>query len=348
VESPMKIAVTGASGFLGGHIVKSFLDKKHDLVSLMRPSSNSSNIDQLKEGHEIIRGQLDDTEFLAEAFKDVDVVIHSAARVKEEGSREQFVFENLTLTQKVVNAAKKSGVKKFIFISSPSVLAELKDQIDIDESYPYPTAALNYYCETKALAEQYVLQQNTDLFSTCSLRPRCIWGPGDESGPFKKLMSKLNSGEMRDLSGGQEVYSSMCYVGNATHACLLVAQSANVGGKAYFITDQKPVETWEYLDYIADYFALPRKKSVRSPKVLKLIVKIIDFIWSMPYLEKRYPPPVSSYAIGLITHSATFSIEAAKADFGYGPIITMEEGLKEYSEWIRDQGGVKSYLSQTH
>lgn len=343
----MRIAVTGASGFLGGHIVEHLLNLGHDLVPILRQSSQDQRLTHLKGNLEVVRGELDDSAFLSHALSGVDVVIHSAARVREEGSRQDFIHENVELTQSLLRAAELAGVRRFVFISSPSAVAELTDQNNIDESYPYPSQALNYYCESKAIAEQWVLSQNRESFVTCALRPRCIWGPADQAGPYKRLLEKLYKGKMLDLSGGKSVRSSMCYVGNATHACALAIQSNHVGGRTYFITDGEPVETWAYLDRVAEYFGLQKTKPVKHPLILNGLIKLIDLIWAIPVVRKRFAPPVSSYAIGLLTFSATFSTQAAERDMGYRPIYSIEDGMKIYADWIEANGGVQAYLGHS-
>lgn len=166
----MKVLVTGASGFLGGRLVRWLVaDGGHDISILVRPTSDLRDLGETTD-LTLVYGDLTDPQSLARATEGIDVVIHSAARVDERGVRAQFVEENVTATTTLLDSARRNGVSRFVFISSPSALMEYDggDQIDIDESVPYPRRFLNLYSETKAAAEQAVLAANEPGFTTCA------------------------------------------------------------------------------------------------------------------------------------------------------------------------------------
>ncbi|MEC3916986.1 SDR family NAD(P)-dependent oxidoreductase [Nocardia sp. CDC160] len=339
----MKALVTGASGFLGGALVRRLVrDGDYEVAILARATSNLRDLSEVIDQVEVITGDLTDQVSLERATKGVDVVFHSAARVDDRGTRAQFVAENVTATENLVRAAKRNGTGRFVFISSPSALMDRDggDQVNVDESVPYPTRYLNLYSETKAAAERFVLSSNTADFSACALRPRAIWGAGDRSGPIVRLLSRAAAGTLPDLSYGKQVRASLCHVENIVEACVLAARSENVGGKAYFIADAEQTDVWGFLGEVATDLGYAKPTRQPNPRVLAAAVAAIETVWRIPFVATRWSPPLSRYVVALMTRTATYDTSAATRDFGYRPIVTRDDGLADFLAWLETQGGV--------
>ncbi|MEU1208228.1 NAD-dependent epimerase/dehydratase family protein [Nocardia sp. NPDC005825] len=345
----MKALVTGASGFLGGALVRRLVrDGDYEVAILARPTSNLRDLSEVLDRVEVVTGDLTDQGSLDRATKGVDVVFHSAARVDDRGTRDQFVAENVTATENLLRAAKRNGASRFVFVSSPSALMDRDggDQVDIDESVPYPSRYLNHYSETKAAAERLVLASNTDGFSTCALRPRAIWGAGDRSGPIVRLLGRAGEGSLPDLSYGRQVYASLCHVDNIAEACVLAARSENAGGKAYFIADAERTDVWGFLGEVATGLGYPKPTRQPNPKVLAAIVAAIETVWRLPFVATRWSPPLSRYVVALMTRTATYDTSAAARDLGYRPIVDRETGLAGFLTWLESQGGAVALNAQ--
>ncbi|WP_433591828.1 NAD-dependent epimerase/dehydratase family protein [Nocardia sp. CA-145437] len=345
----MKALVTGASGFLGGALVRRLVrDGDYEVAILARPTSNLRDLSEVLDRVEVVTGDLTDQGSLDRATKGVDVVFHSAARVDDRGTRDQFVAENVTATENLLRAAKRNGAARFVFVSSPSALMDRDggDQVDIDESVPYPSRYLNHYSETKAAAERLVLASNTDGFTTCALRPRAIWGAGDRSGPIVRLLGRAGEGSLPDLSYGRHVYASLCHVDNIAEACVLAARSENAGGKAYFVADAERTDVWGFLGEVATGLGYPKPTRQPNPKVLAAIVATIETVWRVPFVATRWSPPLSRYVVALMTRTATYDTSAAARDLGYRPIVDRETGLAGFLTWLESQGGAVALNAQ--
>ncbi|MFE2961504.1 NAD-dependent epimerase/dehydratase family protein [Nocardia tengchongensis] len=345
----MKALVTGASGFLGGAIVRRLVrDGDYEVAILARPTSNLRDLAEVIDRVEVVTGDLTDAASLDRATKGVDVVFHSAARVDDRGTRAQFVAENVTATENLLRAAQRNGAARFVFISSPSALMDRDggDQIDIDESVPYPSRYLNHYSETKAAAERLVLASNTPEFSTCALRPRAIWGAGDRSGPIVRLLGRAGEGTLPDLSYGRQVYASLCHVDNIAEACVLAARSEQAGGKAYFIADAERTDVWGFLGEVAAGLGYPKPTRQPNPRVLAAIVAAIETVWRIPFVAVRWSPPLSRYVVALMTRTATYDTTAATRDLGYHPIVDRDTGLAGFLTWLESQGGAVALNEQ--
>ena len=338
----MKVLVTGASGFLGGRLARRLVDDgEHDVSILVRRTSSLTDLGDTSRMR-ILYGDLTDSASLTDATRGMDVVVHSAARVDERGVREQFVRENVTATEVLLAAARANGVRQFVFISSPSAVMDYDggDLIGVDESLPYPTRFLNLYSETKAAAERAVLAANGDGFTTCALRPRAIWGPGDRSGPIVRLLGRARIGKLPNLSGGRSVLASLCHVDNIVDAVVKAAESDRVGGKAYFVADAEVTDIWSYMARVAPEFGFTMPDRVANLRVVTAAVRVLDAVWRMPWLATRWSPPLSMYVLALMSRSATFDTGAAARDFGYQPVIDRDRGMVEFRTWVQDQGGL--------
>ncbi|MGW6421748.1 NAD-dependent epimerase/dehydratase family protein [Nocardia sp. NPDC055053] len=341
----MKILVTGASGFLGGAVVRALVaDGAHDVSILVRPTSVLDDLGSALERVTVVYGDLADPASLVRAVEGMDVVIHSAARVDERGTRARFWAENVAATELLLAAARGSGATRFVFVSSPSALMDRDggDQLDIDESLPYPRRYLNFYSETKAAAERAVLAANTDGFTTLALRPRAIWGAGDRSGPIVRLLGRTAAGSLPDLSYGRTVEASLCHVDNIVHACRLAVTADTAGGKPYFIADAEKTDVWGFLGEVATRLGYAPPSRRPNPRVLAAVVAAIETVWRIPAVAQRWSPPLSRYAVALMTRSATYDTGAAHRDLGYVPVTDRDTGLSEFLTWLDAAGGVET------
>ncbi|GGK33001.1 NAD-dependent epimerase/dehydratase family protein [Nocardia camponoti] len=340
----MRVLVTGASGFLGGALVRDLVARgEHDVTILVRPTSNLADLGDAVEQVRVVYGDLTDPASLVAATSGVDAVIHSAARVDERGRRQRFIAENLTATEHLLEGARANGARRFVFISSPSALMDRDggDQCDVDESLPYPTRYLNFYSETKAAAERAVLAANTTEFATTALRPRAIWGAGDRSGPIVRLLGRTAAGSLPDLSYGRTVEASLCHVDNVVVACRLALTAPDVGGRAYFIADAEKTDVWGFLGDVAGMLGYAPPSRQPNPRVLAAIVAAVETVWRAPFIAERWSPPLSRYVVALMTRTATYDTTAALTDLGYVPVIDRATGLAGLLAWIAEQGGIE-------
>ena len=342
----MKALVTGASGFLGSHVVDRLLARGDAVRALVRPTSDLSHLHTLP-GLEFAQGSLEDPASLAEAARGVDVVYHSAARVTDIGSRASFYRDNVLGTRALLEAARASGVGRFVFVSSPSVVADGNHQRDIDEGCPYPRRFLNLYSETKAAAEQEVLAADRPDFRTVAIRPRGVWGPRDHAGFMPKVVTAMLAGRMPDLSGGRVVRASICHCDNAAEAIVRAGRAPGVGGKAYFVTDAEVLDVWALLRQLAGLFGAPPAQRRLHPAVSAGAAWLCDLLWTLPFLAERQSPPISRYALSLLTLDATYDLSAARRDLGYAPVTTQEQGLARLVPWVEGIGGVGQWLRKT-
>jgi dihydroflavonol-4-reductase len=183
------IAITGANGLLGSFIVRELVNAKIDFVALKRESSDVSLLADIQEKITWLDADILNPVELEEAFKNVEVVIHTAAMVSfNPRMADRIRTVNVNGTRNVVNACLLSGVKKLIHISSVAALGRLKNQRLIDETNKWTDSELNStYAKTKYLAELEVFRGKEEGLETVLLNPSVILAPADWNKSSAKL-----------------------------------------------------------------------------------------------------------------------------------------------------------------
>lgn len=325
----MNVLVTGASGFLGGAVVRDLRARGHRVRALVRGTSDTSDLD----GVALYKGDLDVPMSLLAAVDGVEAVVHAAARVDDAGSREAFEKTNVRGTEALLRAARRAGVRRLVFVSSPSVVMDGRPKVRQSPRARYPRRFLNLYSETKARAERAVLAADTDGFRTLALRPRGIYGPGDTTGPIARILDRLEAGRLPDLSGPRPVYADLCFVDSAARACSLAVE-ADVGGQAWFVTDDDPIDVWRTVRDLAARLEAPDPSPRVPPLVGRGLGRALDAAYRLPGLQER-SPPLSRYAVTLLTKTHTYDLEPTRRDLGYAPVASFAEGLEAMLAWRR-------------
>ena len=132
----MKALVTGATGFIGSHIVERLLEQGHEVRALARKTSDLSHLNTT--GAEIVFGDVEDYDSLVSAIDGTEVVFHAAARVMPGwGKWEDFQHETINGTENILRASAEAGVSRFVYVSSGTVMGEGSYcEIPADESTP--------------------------------------------------------------------------------------------------------------------------------------------------------------------------------------------------------------------
>ena len=326
----MHVLVTGANGFLGRYVVEQLLARGDRARALVRREAP-----ELKAlGAEIARGDVRDGASLLAATNGVDVVFHVAAVAGIWGPKQHYFDVNVTGTANVLEACLRNKVPKLIFTSSPSVTFAGGDQCGVDESVPYPEKYLAYYPQSKAMAEQLVLEANSDELLTCALRPHLIWGPRDQH-LIPRLFDRARSGKLRYVGNRKNVIDAV-YVENAAAAHLQAADALKPGspvaGKAYFITNDEPVNCWEWIDQLLALAKLPPVKRGISTSSAYAVGAALEGLWTL--LRRTDEPRMTRFLALQLGTSHWFNVDAAKRDFGYEPQISMAEGMRRLAATI--------------
>ncbi len=327
----MKAVVTGGGGFLGGAIVRLLRQRGDSVRSFTR--SRYPWLDEL--GVEQTLGDLANLVDVERAVTGCDVAFHVAARAGVWGRYSAFHDTNVTGTLNVIAACQKHGVRRLVYTSTPSVVHAGKDAAGANESLPYPKHFEAYYSETKATAEKAVLAANGETLATVSLRPHLIFGPGDPH-LIPRIVAAAKAGKLKRI-GSQTNRVDVTYIDNAAQAHLDAADRLDIGtapsGKAYFISNDEPVELWPFIDRVLTEVAAPPITRTVSAWKARLSGRVLEFV----YWVFRLPgePPMTRFVASQLSTSHWYDISAAKRDLGYLPTVSVEEGLKRLGQRLR-------------
>ena len=327
----MKVLVTGGGGFLGGAIVR-LLRQRGDTVRSMTRSAYPW-LDEL--GVEQSLGDLAEREAVERAVEGCDVVVHTAAKAGVWGRYDDFFATNVAGTQNVIASCKKYGVRKLVYTSTPSVVHGGGDIEGGNESLPYSEHFDAHYQETKAKAEKAVLAANSPELATVSLRPHLIFGPGDPH-LIPRVVAKAREGKLRRI-GSRPINVDVTYIDNAAEAHLNAIDRLEIGapcaGKAYFISNGKPVELWTFIDRVLAEAGLPPVSRRISAWKARLAGRVLEWVYWILRLPGE--PPMTRFVATQMSTSHWYDISAAKRDLGYEPKVSVDEGLRRLGERLR-------------
>lgn len=315
----MRIFITGATGFVGGHLVEHLSAAGHDVHGMARSPAGADAVRGW--GGTPVATDLD--RVTAAELAGVDVVVHAAAQLTGT-DRAAFERVNIDGTRRLLAAARAAGARRFILIGTEAALFDGHDLRDIDEAQPYPRRQRFLYSETKAAAEQLVLAADAPGFAALSIRPRFVWGPRDAS-VLPTVAAMVTSGRFRWIDRGRQE-TSTTHVRNLARAVELAAERGR-GGRAYFVADAERQTMRTFLTrLLATRGIVPADRSVPGA-LARPLARAVEGIWRL--LRRRSPPPMSAFEIAMLSRSVTVRTDRARDELGWAPVITVEEGLRQ-------------------
>lgn len=315
----MKVFVTGGSGFVGGHLIERLVQRGHAVRALARSDRAARAVEAL--GATAVRGELGALE--ARHIEGADAVVHAAAFVEEWGTLAQFWEVNVEGTTRALEAAREARVRRFVHVGTEAALFDGGDLVDVDESRGYPTRQRYPYSETKAEAERRVLAASTAAFSTISIRPRFVWGPRDTS-VLPTVLRMAKEGSFVWLDRGER-RTSTTHVANLTHA-LELALERGQGGRAYFVADEGERTVRAFLGALAATQGVTLGERSIPSQVARPLARLVEGVWRL--FRVRRAPPVTRFAIDMMSSTVTVRTDRARAELGYAPVIDVEAGLE--------------------
>jgi 2-alkyl-3-oxoalkanoate reductase len=260
-------------------------------------------------------------------------VFHAAALSAPWGKREEFFAANVTGTRNVIQACLKHQVSKLVYVSSPSVIFDNNDQINVDESVPYAKRFLSLYSLTKKLAEDLVNDARKEL-AVVIVRPKAIFGPGDNA-LLSRLIAAARGHRLRQIGNGKNLVD-LTYVDNVVHALLLASETQWANGKTYHITNGEHVPLWPLLRRVLTNAGCAADLAVAPFSVAYGLATLMEWNARRTGVE----PLLTRYTVGILGRTQTYNINAARQDLGYEPLVSIDEGIERTLAHIREQMNV--------
>lgn len=326
-----KVLITGGGGFVGKAIVRQLRARNLDCLVLGRhlyPEVQAM-------GAICRQGNICDLDFVTECCQGVDTVFHVAALAGIWGRWQEYSAINVLGTENVLAGCRAAGVSRLIYTSTPSVVFNQHSIRNGNEELPYADHFLCHYARSKVMAEQLVLAASKDQLRTCAIRPHLVWGPGDPH-LIPRLIERGRTGQLRQVGAGDNLVD-ISYVDNVAHAHLLAADNlagtGTASGRAYFISQGKPVNLWQW---IGELFSRLDITPVRGKISYPMAYGIGALLEGAYHLTGRQEEPrMTRFLAQQLAKSHYFSIARAMDELGYRPLVTTEQGMERVLAELR-------------
>jgi nucleoside-diphosphate-sugar epimerase len=330
----LRILITGATGFVGGHVAEAAVARGHAVSTIARPGSDTALLERL--GVAIHRGDLTDPEVVRRAVEGVEVVVHCAAKVGDWGPVEDYRPVNVDALRSLLEACYNKPLKRFVHLSTLGVYAA-RHHRGTDETEPPPGRHMDGYTQTKVEAEHLALDAGR-LHGTpvVVLRPGFIYGPRDRT-VLPRLAANLRRGVVRYIGDPTKRTMNTIYVGNLVEAIFLAIDAPQAVGQIYNLTDGERVTKKKFFETVADALGTPRPRRPIPLFLAKIIARILE--GRARRIGKKEAPRVTQARVKLLGLDLDFSIEKAKRELGYAPSVGFDRGMKETLEWFKQNQG---------
>ena len=323
-----KVLVTGAYGLLGSHTVRELIENGYHVRAFGRDARKLSGLaEEYDPGQiEIFVGDFCNAEDIRRACEDMDYVVHCGALLGGWGRRSDFIKTNVGGTKNVLDACAANKIKRFVYTSSPSAHT-LRNNLNITEEDQNENNRLNYYIESKLLAEKLVREQDKVPYSM--IRPRGITGVGDKN--MLPVLINVNRQIGIPLFQKGKVLVDLVCAENAALALRLCMEKDEALGQAYNITNGEPKLVTELAEEM--FTALGTKaRYVRLPFMpVYAATGILEAVWKLLRIYDK-APPITRMDVCTLGRSQIFSIEKARRELGYEPKVSLSEMIRKYAE----------------
>jgi nucleoside-diphosphate-sugar epimerase len=323
--------ITGATGFVGGHLAEACVTRGIQVRALARTGSNTDLLKQL--GVTLHRGDLTDAAVVQQAVEGVDAVVHCAAKVGDWGPVEEYRAVNVDALRRLLEACKGRPIRRFVHLSSLGVYPA-RNHYGTDESEPLPARHMDGYTQTKVEAERLALDYHrTHGIPVVVLRPGFVYGPRDRT-VMPELIENLKARRFRWIGGGKGAMNTI-YVGNLTDAIFLALEKPNAVGRVFNLTDGETVSKRRLIEALVKGLDLPRPPFLGAPIWLARIVAHIMEKWARRRGSPT-PPLLTQARVKFLGLNLDFSIEKAIRELGYQPRVSFDQGIEKTIAWLHE------------
>ena len=349
METTGPILVTGGCGFLGYHVVQALLkDPSAGPIFVVSRRPRINLFPQVK----YIEGDIADAAFTDRTIQETkpSIIIHTASpRLMDESAQEHTFFEvNVNGTRNLIEAAKRSSTRVFVFSSTVNVIQGDEHINVVEDALPYwqrDSKAIAYW-RSKAEAEALVLGANSDQLKTVALRPCLMVGIQEhalipaqlDALAQKKTNIQLgNNTNLLDVVGAEDAARAHLL---AVHALLDPSKAkGKVDGEGFNITGDHPLPFWNISRIIwrtAGDTTGPNDVKVIPAWMATAMASIAEIAYGFFFWGNK-TPELNRQVVNFCTRTYTYNMEKAKTVLGYRPVQDVEQVIREATLWEMQQ-----------
>lgn len=325
----MKVLVTGATGFTGGHLAQHLITAGDEVRALVRPKSRA-RFDASSKGVIACEGDLSDASSLQRAVAGIDVVYHIAATYREAGQPDSaYRAINVEGTKNLLAAAKAAGVKRVVHCSTGGVHGHIANP-PANEDAPFNPGDI--YQDTKLEAEQLAREFGAanDL-DVVVARPIGIYGPGDKR--FLTMFRGLARGRFPMIGSGRPFYH-LTFIDDLVEGFRLCGTVPAAKGRTYILAGPRYTTLEQLVHLVA------KELKVNPPRVHLPVWPFwtAGLLCEMICIPLRIEPPIFRRRVDFYTKSRAFDTTRARTEIGFAPKVDLEEGIRRTANWYRTEG----------
>jgi len=325
----VRVLVTGATGFTGGHLARGLAARGHHVVALVREEARGAGLGQ---DITLVRGDIRDPAAVERAARGVEVVYHIAAIYRQAGLRDaEYRDVNARAVRTVIEAAARTGVRRVVHCSTVGVQGDIQHPPATEDA---PLAPGDIYQVTKLEGEAAARDTATRTgVEVVIARPTGIYGPGD------RRLLKLFRGVARRrfvVLGSGDIFYHLTYIDDLVEGFRLCGEIAAAAGRTYILAGSEVTSLNELVRIIADVAGVP-------PPRLHLPVWPV---WAAGAACEAIcaplgiAPPIYRRRVDFFTKSRAFDISRARAELGFEPRVGLREGIRRTLDWYRLNGWI--------
>jgi len=327
----VKVLVTGATGFTGGHLAQYLADRGDEVRALVRPKSRARfDASLLAKRVMPCDGDLTDGDSVRRAVDGVDVVYHIAATYREAGQPDSAYRQiNVEGTRNVLEAARACGVKRVVHCSTGGVHGHIANP-PANEDAPFNPG--DVYQETKLAAEQLAREfGSTHGLDVVVVRPIGIYGPGDRR--FLTMFRGLSRGRFPMIGDGTPFYH-LTFIDDLVEGFRLCGSAPAAMGRTYILAGPRYTTLEQLVRMVA------KELGVAPPRVHLPVWPFwtAGLVCEMICVPLRIEPPIFRRRVDFYTKSRAFDTTRARKELGFNPRVDLDEGIRRTARWYRNEG----------
>lgn len=324
----MRVLVTGATGFTGGHLARTLAARGYDVVALVRDESRAGAL--ARAGISLVQGDLRDRAALVRAATGAKVVYHIAAIYRQAGLRDdEYRAVNAGAVATLVEAAAAAGVSRVVHCSTVGVHGDIASPPAGEDA---PLRPGDIYQITKLEGERVARRAaETAGIELVIARPTGIYGPGD------RRLLKLFRGVARRrfmVLGSGRIFYHLTYIDDLVEGFRLCGEVTQAAGRTYILAGGEVTTLNELVSLIAEVAGVEPPRLHLPVWPFWLAGAACETVCAPFGIE----PPIYRRRVDFFTKSRAFDISRARAELGYAPQVPLRQGIERTLAWYRGAG----------
>jgi nucleoside-diphosphate-sugar epimerase len=333
-----KALVTGATGFIGGHIVDVLQEQGHDVTALVRATSDTTHLREREV--RLATGDVTDSDSLRVACSGMEWVFHTAAVVGTYGKWAHFREVGVRGTKHVIDAAASAGASRFVHLGSIAVYGTRPRTEPSTEDTPYDEhpERWNHYVREKVLSEKLLWKAHGEgCIQATSIRPSVVVGPRDRNA-IPRTLAIIRS-PLGALAGRPDNRLPTVVVEELSAAIVKAASTEAAIGKAYNLSGRETITQLDFMRLYAEAAGLKPKKRAVPYGMALASAGVLEGLYRLG--RRKNEPFITRIVVAIAGHDYAIDCSRAVADLGWEGKADYADAIRRSVEWYRAQPGAK-------